>query len=58
MISQTLPPDAVAKLLVAGQTSNDKDPLAKQKAIEKATAEIKQKYPKFFKQEEIENEVD
>lgn len=55
MISTTLPSEAVAKLTAAAKTPNtDADPLARQKAIEKVTAELKQKYPQFYKEEELE----
>jgi hypothetical protein len=53
VISNTLPHDAITKLLAVQNVPIDKDPLARQKTLEKVTAEIKQKYPQFFKQEEI-----
>ncbi len=55
MISTTLPSEAVAELRAAAATPiTDADPLARQKALEKVTAKLKQKYPQFFKEEELE----
>jgi len=47
-----LPPDAIAALQRAAATPLiGPDPLARQKAIEKATARIKLQYPDYFQQE-------
>jgi len=47
-----LPPDAIAALQRAAATPPiGPDPLARQKAIEKATARIKLQYPDYFHQE-------
>lgn len=49
MISAVLPPAARIKLQRAAQTPIPADdPLARVKAIEKATQWIKQNYPQFF----------
>ena len=47
-----LPPDAIAALQRAATAEHSvRDPLARQKAIEKATARIKLQYPDHFHQE-------
>lgn len=53
-VSTVLPPAARVKLQRAAQTPIPADdPLARVKAIEKATQWIKQNYPQFFRIKEI-----
>ena len=47
--ARLLPDDAIAELVKASQTEPTRaDPLARQKAIEKATERIKTRYPHLF----------
>lgn len=48
-LSTTLPAPARIKLQRAAQTPTTADPLARVKAIEKATQWAKQQYPQFFR---------
>lgn len=51
--STSLPPAAAKQLKLAAQTPNTvRDPLAKQKAIEVATAKVRREYPQYFRVEE------
>lgn len=51
--STSLPPAAAKQLKQAAQTPNTaRDPLAKQKAIETATAKIRREYPHYFRVEQ------
>lgn len=53
-ISTALPAAAAQALVKAAQTANSvADPLRRQKAIEKATQNIKQQHPHLFKHQEI-----
>lgn len=49
-ISTVLPPDAAKALQQAAKTPiTASDPNARSKAVERATALVKRKYPQFFK---------
>lgn len=51
-VAKVLPPDAVRLLQQAAQTPITRaDPLARVKAIDKATERVKRKYPQYFVQE-------
>ena len=51
-IAGVLPKEAAEALYAASQVHNtEDDPRARQKAIEHTTADIKLKYPQFFKEE-------
>ena len=50
-VSQTLPPDAVRLLRQATETPITRaDPLARVKAVEKATERVKRQHPSYFKE--------
>ncbi|AAR97704.1 hypothetical protein ACLRAE_12470 [Bordetella bronchiseptica] len=50
-VQTTLPPEAMRLLQQAAQTPITRaDPLARVKAIEKATERVKRQYPHFFKE--------
>jgi hypothetical protein len=52
-LSTVLPRDAALRLQQAAMTDSPAtDPLRRQKAIEKATKQIQQQYPRFFSKEQ------
>lgn len=50
-MSEFLPPMARGMLMTAAQTSVDRDPLARLKAIDKATEKIRAIWPELFRPE-------